>query len=796
MDAPHPFQAQRQLLTPSRLLAVAFIAVSAVSAAWIVREEPTLGRVALLSGTPLPTSELALMEAAFDRAKLTDYSIERGRILVPKHRQSAYMRVLVDAQALPKEFGGSLRRALESNSPWQSRSVQEELLRVATQEELSLVLCSMPGVKRASVLCDSEERPGAGVPQKTASVSIETEDDASVSPDRMRAIRVLVAASIAGLEPARVAVTDLRSGRVFAGPIEADAALSGVDPALAAQASYEEHLAAKVRQAIGFVRGAIVDVSVVFESARAKEPPAPSAAKAGAIVAEAGANAPAEIAPPAVQPAAVDAGRGQGGPSGRGLDSVQASIAIPETYFQPMLERSAAHLDPRAQMAIEDREIARIRDHVLEVLPPVRDPAGRKVRVTTFPVITAAAFRAETSSAEPSSARQDPASAGVARPFRRSPAPTRDEPGAVSPDAPGVDAETGDRGEAGDGGTDSEVVRVRLPTALARLVSRGDGVPVSLPRESLLAGTSILFGVLSALFWIIGRPSSRATHLVLAAILAAAASSSAVADENASAANTAAAVEARDAEGPGRQPTVAADSLASMIERLFAGRSLGTSLSAMLLFGIASLAPAVLLMTTSFVRMSVVLSLVRQGIGTPHLPSNQVVTSLAIFLTALVMWPVWTAVWREGVEPYSEGRLGLAQAVDGGVAPLRRWMTGQIQAAGNADTLGFFAARAAGPRGEPAVAGAARSSAAEPPIEAVLPAFLVSELEVAFAIGLRLLVPFLVLDVVVATIVTAAGLVSLSPATVALPLKLLVFVVADGWTLIVKSLLDGFALVG
>jgi flagellar biosynthesis/type III secretory pathway M-ring protein FliF/YscJ len=138
------------------------------------------------------------MEAAFDRANLTDYSIEGGRIHVPKHRQSAYMRALVDAQALPKEFGGSLRRALESNSPWQSRSIQQELLRVATQEELSLVLCSMPGIRRASVLYDSEEHPGAGR-EKTASVNIETEDEASMSPERIRAIRVLVAASIAGL---------------------------------------------------------------------------------------------------------------------------------------------------------------------------------------------------------------------------------------------------------------------------------------------------------------------------------------------------------------------------------------------------------------------------------------------------------------------------------------------------------------------------------------------------------------------------------------------------------------------
>lgn len=758
MEEHHPhIPVQRSLLTPSRLLAVAFIAVSAVSAAWIVREEPALGRVALLSGTPLPASELALMEAAFDRANLTDYSIEAGRILVPKHRQSAYMRALVDAGALPKEFGGSLRRALESNSPWQSKSLQQEQRRVAIQEELALVICSMPGIRRASVLYDSEERPGVGGGrEKTASVNIETEDEASMSPERIRAIRVLVSSSIAGLAADRVAVTDLRSGRVFTGPLDGDSPLAAVDPAVRAQASYEEHLAAKVRQAIGFVKGAIVDVSVTFAAA------APPRQMRGVVEPplDARANAPAEVAPP---PRPIDV-PAAAGPSGtRALGTVRVSVAVPDTYFRSLLERTSSPLDPRTQVELEDREIERIRDHVSSVLPPAADAEASTVAVTKFPVVASAAFRQD----------GPPAAEEAAR--------LRDE----------ADAARGGRSLS----EDEEVVSVRLPASIARLVSRKDGGPLSLTRESLLGGTSLLFAVLACMFWVFGRPSSRATLMLLAAAIAAGPSAIAADDVAAAtqAANAAASVDA-----PPAPRSAEAGAVAGLLERFFAGRSLGVSLSAAAMFGVVSLAPAVLLMTTAFVRLSVVLALVRQGIGTPQLPSNQVVTSLAIFLTALVMWPVWTAVWRDGVEPFTEGRVGLSEAFDAGSRPLKRWMTGQIEAAGNADTLGFFVARTAAAAGaEPSAAGPQPSvtPAASAPIQAILPAFLVSELEVAFAIGLRLLVPFLVLDVVVGSIVTAMGLVTLSPATVALPLKLLVFVLADGWTLIVKSLLDGFAAV-
>lgn len=217
--------------------------------------------------------------------------------------------------------------------------------------------------------------------------------------------------------------------------------------------------------------------------------------------------------------------------------------------------------------------------------------------------------------------------------------------------------------------------------------------------------------------------------------------------------------------------------------RLLDAVSPGTVVPSALLFGVMSLAPAVLLMTTCFVRMSVVLALVRQGLGAPQIPSNQVVASLAIFLSAMVMWPVWKQAWRDGVEPCQQGRLTVAEAADRGSLPIRRWMAAQIEQAGNRDTMLLFLARH--PDGPRQV-----TTYDDVPPETLLPAFLVSELETAFAIGFRLLLPFLVLDLLVATLVVSTGLVMLPPTLVSLPLKLLVFVAADGWTLVVQSLLD------
>lgn len=242
-------------------------------------------------------------------------------------------------------------------------------------------------------------------------------------------------------------------------------------------------------------------------------------------------------------------------------------------------------------------------------------------------------------------------------------------------------------------------------------------------------------------------------------------------------------------EEPPSPATETDAALGDLLERLLPGGALAGPLSAAITIGVVSLAPAALLMTTCYVRFSVVLSLVRQGLGTQGMPSNQIVASLALFLSAMVMWPIWTEAWRAGGEPYQAGQLELTAAVDQGSLPVRRWMARQIEAAGNRDTVLMFLQR------HPTAAADA-ATYDDVPTEALLPAFLVSELETAFMLGVRLLIPFLLIDLVVATLVVSSGLVMLPPTVVSLPLKLLVFVMADGWTLVVTSLLDGVSATG
>lgn len=317
---PAPWLSVRQVVT----------AISGIAAGcaivWLVADSPRLEETELLGGTVLPSSELALMEAAFDRAQLTGYRTDGGRVYVPRDRQSSFMRALVDAEALPREFGGSLRRALESDSPWQSRSVQAERLRVAMQEELSLVICSMPGIERAAVLYDTAEQ-GRGPERKpvtTASVNVCTQADLALDPTRVQAIRILVAASIAGLDAERVAVTDLRSGRVYTGPLETMTTPHASDPELARLLAQEQYLASKIRAALSFVHGVIVDVTITPQrvSAEISEPPGETEAETSPVAsAVAAANAPAEIEPAAT---AVE--------SGPASEDVLVSVTIPDSF--------------------------------------------------------------------------------------------------------------------------------------------------------------------------------------------------------------------------------------------------------------------------------------------------------------------------------------------------------------------------------------------------------------------------------------------------------------------------------
>ncbi len=399
MDAPQA-PASFPRINAAQVIACGIVAASIGWSVWLLRDRPLNDEVELLPGTVLPSSEMAIVEAAFDRAQLTDHRTEDGRVWVPRPRQSAYMRALVDAEALPREFGSSLRRVLEKNSPWQSRAVQEELLRVAVQEELAHVICSMPGIERASVLYDVAERGSldgglASGPVRTASVNVRTQPDTELEPARVQAIRVLVAASIAGLSADRVAVTDLRSGVHYAGPLEAAGpqsvvAQAAVDPELARRIAHERHLADKVRHALTFVKGAVVNVTVslpppvvpppvVVEPPRLREPGLGWRQQRAAD-----ANVPAEVgqrAEPRDQSTAVPAAP----PAAAGPDSILVSVAIPDTALQAAV-RAAQDREPGLSVAAcEQREEARIREHVLQLLPPTPVPEGRRVVVTIFP---------------------------------------------------------------------------------------------------------------------------------------------------------------------------------------------------------------------------------------------------------------------------------------------------------------------------------------------------------------------------------------------------------------------------
>ena len=385
MDAPRaPDSLPR--INAAQVIACGIVAASIGWSVWLLRDRPLADEVELLPGTALPSSEMAIVEAAFDRAQLADHRTEDGRVWVPRPRQSAYMRALVDAEALPREFGSSLRRVLEKNSPWQSRAVQEELLRVAVQEELAHVICSMPGIERASVLYDVEQRGGldaglASRPVRTASVNIRTQPDTELEPARVQAIRVLVAASIAGLTADSVAVTDLRSGVHYAGPLDAagPAASAAADPQLARRIAHERHLAEKIRHGLSFVKGAVVNVTVslpVEPPAAAAEPePEPRRQRM------AGANEPADVgtqieARP--QPAAV-------GTAPAGPETIVVSVAIPDAFLYAAA-RAAQEREPGATAdAVEQREEARIREHVLQLLPATPRPEGTRVVVTRFP---------------------------------------------------------------------------------------------------------------------------------------------------------------------------------------------------------------------------------------------------------------------------------------------------------------------------------------------------------------------------------------------------------------------------
>jgi flagellar biosynthesis protein FliP len=229
-------------------------------------------------------------------------------------------------------------------------------------------------------------------------------------------------------------------------------------------------------------------------------------------------------------------------------------------------------------------------------------------------------------------------------------------------------------------------------------------------------------------------------------------------------------------------------------------QGLASTLQVMLLLTVVSLAPAILLMTTGFVRIIVVLGLLRQALGTQQLPPSQVITSIALFMTLLLMAPVWSETYEKGIRPYTNSEISLDVAFQRGVSPVRKFMAHQIQVTKNDDDVYLFmrympeAKDAAGSTPnyvwyEPA------EGETEVPLLALLPGFMLSELKTAFLIGFQIYLPFVILDIVVASVTISMGMLMLPPVLISLPFKLLLFVLVDGWHLVVQMLLESFHII-
>jgi flagellar biosynthetic protein FliP len=209
-------------------------------------------------------------------------------------------------------------------------------------------------------------------------------------------------------------------------------------------------------------------------------------------------------------------------------------------------------------------------------------------------------------------------------------------------------------------------------------------------------------------------------------------------------------------------------------------QDVSVTLQVLLLMTVLTLAPSILIMTTAFTRIVIVLSILRSALGLPQVPPNQVLIGLALFMTFFVMRPVFEQVNDEALQPYFSSKITFQQAVDRAVPPIRSFMIRQTYT----KDMQFFVnmARLKKPP----------ATADDVPLTVVIPAFITSELKTAFIMGFYIYLPFLVIDIVVASTLMSMGMMMLPPTVISLPAKILLFVLANGWTLLLGSLAKGF----
>ncbi|WP_368506098.1 flagellar type III secretion system pore protein FliP [Alkalihalophilus sp. As8PL] len=208
--------------------------------------------------------------------------------------------------------------------------------------------------------------------------------------------------------------------------------------------------------------------------------------------------------------------------------------------------------------------------------------------------------------------------------------------------------------------------------------------------------------------------------------------------------------------------------------------NVATTIQLLLVLTVLSLAPSILILMTSFTRIVIVLSFVRQGLATQSMPPNQVLIGLALFLTFFIMAPIFAEVNEQALTPFLDGELTQEEALEQAAIPMKEFMAKHTREKDLALFMGY--------------AGMERPQSLDDiPLTALIPAFAISELKTAFQIGFLIFVPFLVIDMIVASVLMSMGMMMLPPVMIALPFKILLFVLVDGWYLIVQSLLLSFS---
>lgn len=212
------------------------------------------------------------------------------------------------------------------------------------------------------------------------------------------------------------------------------------------------------------------------------------------------------------------------------------------------------------------------------------------------------------------------------------------------------------------------------------------------------------------------------------------------------------------------------------------GSDMASVLQMLLVLTIISLAPSILMLLTSFTRIVIVLHFTRAALGVQTIPPNQVLIGLSIFLTFFVMSPTFTQVYDSAIKPLSNNEITVEQAFDAGVKPMRAFMLKQVSTK-DLDTFLNIAGTEAG----------SIENEDDIPLNVLIPAFIISELRIAFIIGFLIYIPFIVIDMVVSSVLMSMGMMMLPPTTISMPFKILLFVMADGWNLVIGNLMQTFS---